>query len=144
MNIDTLKSIIFIEIVLISFMLNYKDAKKTCKNLDIGIIHFLFFHHLIAIFISIGWIILPLRFKYLYLYISVLLYIHWILNKNRCVFTDIYYHMCGKIDYYKTKDRPKFRDIFWYLGLQKPISRDIFYYLLLFLSFVYCFYYKIY
>ena len=100
-----LKTIIFMELVILSFLLNYKDEKNTCKNMDTGIAHYLFFHHLIAIYIICGWFLLSPRFAYFYVYFTLLLIIHWIYNNNRCILTDIYYHICGNIDYHNKKSQ---------------------------------------
>ena len=63
-----LKTIIFLQIVFLSFTINYLNERKTCKHLQTekGLRHFLLFHHFIAILL------------------------HWKFNDNRCLLSYVW------------------------------------------------------
>ena len=141
-----LKTIIFLQIVFLSYTLNYLNERKTCKHLQTekGLRHFLLFHHFIAVFIFMGWILLPDKILYSYIYFTLGILLHWKFNDNRCVFTDLYYHMCGKLNYFKVKNPRPFRDILWQIGLNNSRTRTVVYNLVVALGIIKCIYYKLY
>ena len=137
---ENIKIIVFFILIFISYRFNYNlDNPK-----DSGLNHLLLMHHILAIYISVGWLLLPKRYLYVYLFITLGSFIHWTLNNNRCVLTDIYYHMIGKADYFNETNRIYMRDIYWLFGVRSPYTRDIFYRVLVISGCIYCIYNKIY
>lgn len=135
-----IKIIIFIVLVLVSYQYNYSIDGTD----DVGLNHFLLLHHLLALYISIGWILLPKRYLYIYLYITLATFFHWILNNNQCVLTEAYYHLIGKSNYFNKSGRIYLRDIYWLMGARHPVARDLVYRILVISGCIYCLYNKIY
>lgn len=135
-----IKIIIFFIISFISYRFNYNLDKPR----DPGAHHLLILHHILAIYISIGWILLPRKYLHLYLYLTIASLFHWKFNNNKCVLTDAYYYIIGKIDYKNKENRISMRDFYWLLGIKDSTCRDFLYRLLITCGCVYCFYYKIY
>lgn len=116
----------------ISFL--YDIQTNTCfqegQTKNLGLYLFLYFHHVLALFLYIGWLSNSVNVLLFYCFFLVLIVLHWITNDQKCVLTQIVNYYCG------FPDEEGFHDIFYFVGMKQKTWFNTFIYSYLFFVFV--------
>jgi hypothetical protein len=97
---------------------------------SIGVNLFLYFHHVVALFLYIGWISSSKIILEFYVFTIFLIVLHWFTNDQKCILTQIVNYYCG------FPDGEAFHDIFYFLGMKQKDGFNSFIYSYLGIVFV--------
>jgi hypothetical protein len=100
----------------------------------IGLYLFLFFHHVVATFLYIGWIAASKTILLIYVFLVWVIVVHWITNDQKCILTQIVNYYCG------SPDDEGFHDIFYVIGMKQQSWFNAFIYSYLLLTSFYSLY----
>jgi uncharacterized membrane protein len=109
--------LIFLIIVITELWIDFHSAEtRNCirdkEKERYAIIGMLIFHHLIASFMTYGWMLPNKLLLVLFMVSCSMMLLEWYTYK-KCRFTVYVNHKCGH------HEREKFRDLFWKLGLKR-------------------------
>ncbi len=91
---------------------------------------FLYFHHLLALFLYFGWLSANKNILIFYCFTVFLIFLHWMTNDQKCVLTQIVNYFCG------ADDREGFHDIFYFIQIKQKDWFNIFIYSYLIFGFM--------
>jgi hypothetical protein len=107
----------FIPLILIlSFLFFVMDiATNKCflQPKSFGLYLFLYFHHIVALFLYIGWLSASKTILFIYLFLVFIIVVHWVTNDQKCILTQIVNYYCG------LPDAEGFHDIFYLTGMKQ-------------------------
>jgi hypothetical protein len=95
-----------------------------------AMLQFLFFHHLLAVFLYFGWLSPSPVFLGLYILLVLLVVFHWMTNHQKCYLTQIINRYCGY------DDGEGFHDLFYIFKMKQQNWFDRFIYSYLLFTFI--------
>jgi hypothetical protein len=122
-------------LTLVSFLIDVFTNPCFSQTLDpslhsLGMLEFLYFHHLLAVVLYFGWLSPSRVFLGFYLLLIIIIIFHWMTNDQKCILTQIINRYCNY------EDGERFHDLFYIFGLKSKTWFDTFIYIYLFFGFV--------
>ncbi len=118
------KNFIFLcfSLAFIFFVIDLSTSKCLWRSEPLWLIGFLYLHHLLAIFLYIGWLSSSNTILTLYIFTVLIIILHWFTNNQKCVLTQVINYFCSY------DDSEGFHDIFYFVGLKNQKWFDLFLY----------------
>jgi hypothetical protein len=105
-------SLLFL-IAFVSYIYDFETNVCFVKTKQMGLHLFLYFHHVVALFLYFGWLSSSKTILILYAFTIFIIILHWFTNDQKCIITQIVNYYCG------LPDAEGFHDIFYFLGMKQ-------------------------
>lgn len=127
-NTYFIPSILILSFVFFVFDVETNICFQTNKNLSLYL--FLYFHHVLALFLYIGWLSASKTILLFYVFLVLLIIVHWITNDQKCILTQIVNYYC------ELPDAEGFHDVFYLIGMKQQKWFNTFIYSYLFFALI--------